>query len=357
MNIPYFKYALGRLLHGLLVSRKPGSWLVRLAFLLLCLMLAGWIILGMQSAAAWMFSALVLAVLMLLAQSNLRQIRSDFREDIEHQVLVIGVGDTSGLLAAIPDHIRGQRISYELPQPLTALKQLLKVEQRVLEALHCQTATGIKVVYAAKAPAPIALLMGFYLGHIRIDAVMEATPFSYDWQLLEGEDDAARFETLGLEHLQKGMRDVTVLMRCGEDGMDQAMSSDLPYPVLTLQLTGAASSLMSASKQICLANQFAALLNALADIGVATVHLHYAGPHSLLFNLGRQYRHSPQPALIIYAEKSDTQESWGLCIPSSAYETAEMMAAGDITTAESFSSAMTPVFEQKTLQQHYRLVS
>lgn len=359
MNIPYLKYALGRLLHGLVISRKPGSWLARLAFLLVAALLTGWIILGMQSAIAWVFATLVLVVLVLLAQSSLRQIRSDYRDDVEHQVLVIGVGDTPGLMSAIPSHIRGQRISYEVQHPLAALKQLLKVEQWVAEALHCQSPAAIKVVYAGNARSPVAFLMGFYLGHIRIDAIMDSVANSHNWQLLDGGDDAARFEVQGLQQLATGVSDVTVIMRC-EDDMSDASSTagiDDEYPVLTLQLNGAASSLMSSSKQNCLANQFGALLQTLADHGVATVHMHYAGPHSLLFNLGRQYRHSPLPVLIVYAQEPEPEDSWGLRIPSSAHEPAEIVSSGSIPPMHSAATYLPPVFHQTSAQQQYKLAS
>lgn len=345
MKPAFFKYALGQLLHGLVICRKPDSWMARLAFLLLCGLLAGWIMLGMQSAIAWVFATLVLGVLILLAQSRLQQIRRDFREDIEHQVFIIGVGDTRGLLTAIPAHIRGQRVSYELPQPVLALRLLLGVEQRVTEAQHGQPATAIKVVYAGQAPSPIAFLMGFYLGYSRIDAIMESAPMQPQaWQLLDALDDGVRFETRGLEQLKTGMPEVTLIMRAHESATNEqtlAQSAWLApqHPVITMTLTGPAQACLSASKQICLANQFGAVLQALADHGVAAVHVHYAGPHSLLFNLGRQYRRLPQLTLLVYQSERCAEDSWGLRMPANANTLAELISAETNTREQAWPSS------------------
>lgn len=357
MNILYIKYALGRVLSDLLFCRKADSWMVRLALLLITALLAGWIILGMQSAIAWVFASLVLAVLLLLAQSSLRQIRKDFEEDIEQQVLVIGVGDTKGLITAVPAHIRGQRVSYELPHPTRSLNHLMSVEQKINEALHYQSSAGVKVIYAGQAPLPIAFLMGFYLGNTRIDAIMDKTASHGSWQLLDALDDGAGFETHGLEQLKPGMREVTIMLHCDGAGSgtsinDESARSSHQYPngdiVVSMMLAGSTQDSLSASKQICLANQFAAVLHALADHGVATVHLHYAGPHSLLFNLGRQYRRLQQPAIIVYSLGNGLSEPWGLRIPASAHEAAKIIAADHVDQPSKYLAGLPAIGGQFT---------
>lgn len=324
----YYQYAASRLLHWLGISRTPASWVARLSLILLCALP----LIGMQYAISWGVAALLLGTFILLIKSQLRQIRLDYRDDIEHQVLIIGVGETTGLMTAIPEHIRGQRISYEIPQPLRALHHLLSVEERICEALHCQPPAGVRVVYAGQAPSPVAFLLGFYLGYTRIDAIMESQPASANpaqsWRLLDALDDGQRFETLGLELLQAGTPEATIVMTCGDvDALVQGLALD--HPLIHMVLPGSASTLMSASKQICLANQFGAVLHALADHGVKTVHLRYAGPHSLLFNLGREYRRSHQLTMVLYAHEDGVAADWGIRIPASAREVAEIISADD----------------------------
>ncbi|MGY1490302.1 SAVED domain-containing protein [Methylobacillus pratensis] len=280
MDYQYLSHATHQLLEWALLSNRWSSWVFRISLMAL---------IGIMLSNALNLLGLAIGIAALLGLivgfgSEIRKIDLDYRQNLLNHVLVLGVGREQGLMKSLPEHVTGQRCSYEIQDYSLELLQAMK--QRVQEASHCYGPETLKVVYGGNAPPHVAFLSGQILAEERIDLVMDWDEVSQSWQPVDGGDDQVRFTVDGLEQLS-GASEIVLAVSCSRYIPDAEIKSLLHCPVVRLTLGDLASSLFSWNKQNCLANQFNALMKKLDAMGVEVVHMVYAGPHSLIFNFGK----------------------------------------------------------------------
>jgi len=256
---------------------------------------------------------------------------------------VRGLRDTSGtpLTAAVPPAIEGRRDSVlvnlrqirdgVLVDPEAAIAELCTLPKELERRFADVDRGDVALVYAGLAPVPLTFLTGVLLDDEGAITVMDWDRILARWRSLDAEDDALRFDIIGLQHVSAGASRVALAVS-GSYAVDVARIGEaIPeMPLVEMRLRdGSTDAHWSEAKQQALGKQFLDTVIALANLGVAELHLFLAAPNSLVFSFGRLYDKRNLPRITVYQyEKGQVVAfPWGIRMPVAGQPTAEVIRA------------------------------
>lgn len=234
--------------------------------------------------------------------------------------------DGSSLKSAVPDSLLGTRIDYildlrqrkdgvivepeDLLPPITAMKTWLHQVQKGNDR------SDLTTVYGGLTAVPLTFLTGLLLDDEGDIAVMDWDRVESRWRLLDGQDDASRFEITGMEEIGTA-REVVLAISASYLVKSEDLVTTFTCPIVRMTLPDLQSSHWSQARQSALADQFLGLLKQLDAKGVQQIHLVLAAQNSVVFNLARRYdkRNLPRVTAYQFERSQERRYPWGIEMP------------------------------------------
>ena len=143
------------------------------------------------------------------------------------------------LIKTVPQSIRGQReqVLVDLRQgisdgliasPCAPLNKLLSLPTQVSNLEAGVDRDDITIVFGGLAPIPFTFLAG-----VLMDDECRVVPFDWDrhanrWRSLDGVDEGARFQAIGLQEIEDGIREVALILSVSYRVRYSLVSEKLP---------------------------------------------------------------------------------------------------------------------------------
>ncbi|AEC20736.1 2-methylthioadenine synthetase [Pusillimonas sp. T7-7] len=244
--------------------------------------------------------------------------------------------DGSPLKTAVPDSIVGTQMDYlldlrqhkdgrivepeDLLLPVSAMKTWLHHAQKGNDR------SDLTTVYGGLTAVPLTFLTGVLLDDEGNIVVMDWDRTASRWRLLDGPDDALRFEVAGIEEAE-GAFEVVLAISASYMVKTEDLATTFTHPIVRMTLPNLQSSHWSEAKQSDLADQFFGVLKQLDANGVKQIHLVMAAQNSVAFNLARRYDKRNLPKVTVYQfERAQEQRyPWGIEMPVAGIQTARLV--------------------------------
>ncbi|HCJ71214.1 MULTISPECIES: SAVED domain-containing protein [Hyphomicrobiales] len=244
--------------------------------------------------------------------------------------------DGSSLKSAVPESITGTRIDYMLDlrqrkdgmivEPEDLLPPVAAMKTWVHQAQKGNERSDLTTVYGGLTAVPLTFLTGLLLDDEGDIVVMDWDRVASRWRLLDGQDDASRFEITGLEQVG-AQREVVLAISASYMVKTEDLATTFNCPIVRMTLPDLQSSHWSQARQSALADQFLGVLKQLDAKGVEQVHLVLAAQNSVVFNLARRYdkRNLPRVAVYQFERSQERRYPWGIEMPVAGVNVAHVI--------------------------------
>lgn len=244
--------------------------------------------------------------------------------------------DGSSLTSAVPDDVVGARIEFmldlrqrkdgaivepeELLPPIAAMKTWLN------QAHKGNDRSDLTTVYGGLTPVPLTFLTGLLLDDEGDIVVMDWDRVASRWRLLDGKDDAVRFEIGGIDDIGAA-KEVALAISASYLVKTEDLATTFSFPVVRMTLPDLQASHWSQAKQSALADQFLGILKQLDARGVELIHLVLAAQNSVVFNLARRYdkRNLPKVTVYQFERAHECRYPWGVEMPVAGASAARLV--------------------------------